>query len=456
MQPITSARPYPHLAESHVRRGVLNLVRFASPFYLRMALGFRSVRITHAERLLEAYRAFFERKLRFIIAFRHPYGDEAQLMTYAILRLLDREARARGSPLSRKAHAHFVHGYEVPLWSGPIERWLLPRVGAVPVYHTKFDAKSIGQIRALMLNGEYPLSLAPEGQVSYSSDRVPRLEAGAARIALWCADDIARRKTGEQVAILPVSIFHHWERDAEPRLDRLIDDLERQCGLPRSGAAPRTERLSAAADAMLEMAEHWYARFYGYETPQNTASRAQRLAGVREAALSAAEHVLRIRPEGDEIRRVYRIRQACWDRIYREDIPERKTLSALASALADRIAGEAWLASRHMELVDLTYYLDLDRLREYGDGAPLDLLCETAQNFRDLASRLQGGNISDRASIRGKIAHIDVGEAILAEPARERSGSSKKAAMESLTGELARAYETSIREYRLGARDGAG
>jgi len=474
IRPITEARPYPQLAESHAHRGVLSFIRIASPLYLHAALGFRSVEIEHADRAIEAYRAFFERKLRFIIAFRHPYGDEAQLMAYAILNLLDRESRRSANPLPHRPHAHFIHGYEVPLWSGPLERWLLPRVGAVPVFHTKFDAASIEEIRALMLNGEYPIALAPEGQVSYTSHGVPRLEAGVARIAQWCADDLARRKSGERVAILPVSIYHHWERDAEPQLDRLIDALERQIGLSRPGAEPREVRLYAAAGALLEIAERWYARFYGYSGAHVTApapaaaesaaeavpapgtgaaplassalastDRARRLAGVREAALSAAERVLRLRPEGDEIHRVYRIRQACWDRIYRSDIPDRRALSPVEAALADRLAGEAWLASRHMEFVDLSYYLKLDRF-----DANLDALCEVAQNLCDLASRLRGGNISHRPSIRGKRAFIDFGEAILLDPASPESKPSRRTAHDGIMAELARAYETSIHAHK--------
>ncbi len=498
IRPITEAKPYPRLAESHAHGGVLALIRTASPLYARAALGFRSVEIEHSDRLIEAFRAFFERKLRFIIAFRHPYGDEAQLMAYAILNLLDRESRRSANPLPRRPHAHFIHGYEVPLWSGPLERWLLPRVGAVPVFHTKFDAASIEEIRALMLNGEYPIALAPEGQVSYTSDGVPRLEAGVARIAQWCADDIARRKTGERVAILPVSIYHHWERDAENRLDRLIAELERQIGLSNPSAAPREARLHAAAGALLELAERWYARFYGYGgahrqaaepsgedplatatgalSPSATASapldRALRLLGVREAALAAAERGLRLRPEGDEIHRVYRIRQACWDRIYRQDIPDRSALPPVEAALADRIAGEAWLASRHMEFVDLSYYLDLDRLgadtlsrrdassarterqesRAHHHTPNLDALCETTQNLCDLASRLSGGNISHRPSIRGKKASIDVGEAIVLDPADAGMKTPRRAALDKIMADLATTYETSIHEHNLSIR----
>ncbi len=105
-----------------------------------------------------------------------------------------------------------------------------------------------------------------------------------------------------------------------------------------------------------------------------------------------------------------------------------------------------------MEFVDLCYYLDLDRFsserRESDKGAPFDALCETAQNLSDLASRLRGGNISHRPSIRGKQARIDVGEAIVLEPPRTDSKHTNKSTIDQLISKLACAYETSIRTYK--------
>ena len=445
-KPIARARSARTLAESWVRPGVVALFRLIAPLYFHALLGFRKVELRHPERLVQAYRDFFGGRTRLLIAFRHPYGDEAQLMGYVIGKLLGKEAIARGEALPRRPHAHFIHGYEVPLWAGAFERWLLPRVGAVPVYHTKFDTRSIAKIRALMKDGDYPLALAPEGQVSYSSEELPRLESGAARICAWCVEDLERENRRENVVILPVSVHHRWDKGSEKQLDRLICLIERDCGLEPPAGASRFGRLSAVADRILATAEGHYSRFYGAGLPrQGNPSRAERLADLLEAALSAAEAAFRLKPDGDLVRRVYKIRQTGWDRIFRGDLADLDSLPGLERALADRIAGEAWHVSRHMELVDLAFYLDFERLKETD---PLELYIETAQNYCDLVARLKGGNISDRIGIRGKNAIVVVGEPVeVTERLRER-GLRRKAAIESLNVDLLRAFAECIWEVR--------
>lgn len=445
-KPISEALPARKLAEARVRPGLVAFFRLISPLYLHALLGFGSIELRHAERLVNAYRDFFSGKIRLLIAFRHPYGDEAQLMAYVLAKLVGKEAARRGAKLRRPPHAHFIHGYEVPLWAGAFERWLLPRVGAVPVYHTKLDTKSIGRIRSLMKDGEYPIALAPEGQVSYSSETIPRLESGAAHICAWCLEDLARESRDETVVILPISVHHRWGAASETRLDRLIGCIESHCGIASPATSSRFDRLSAAADFILDAAERHYARFYGASIPrQGDPSRAERLDDLREAALSTAERAFCLKPEGDEIRRVYKIRQTGWDRIFRADIEGPDSLPSLGRALTDRVAGEAWYASRHMELVDLAYYLDFDRLKR---DDPLDLYIETAQNYYDLIARLEGGNISDRIGIRKKRATIIVGEPILASERLSSFGRNRKTAIEALTADLKRAYADCIEEFK--------
>jgi hypothetical protein len=404
VQPIAEAKAPVQLAQNKIRPPVVAFFRLISPLYMKAALGFSRVRLVHGERLAQAYADFFQGKTRLLIAFRHPYGDEAQLMAYVIGRLIAKEAKARGVKLGQKPHAHFVHGYEVPLWAGAFERWLLPRVGALPVYHAKFDSLSIKRIRSLMKDGQYPIALAPEGQVSYSSEEAPRLESGAARICLWCAEDLHREGRSEDVVLLPISIQQRWPKATEKSLDALIAAMEGECGLAQVvGETSRFERLKRLGEAVLAAAEHQYRHFYGAELPDSgELSSAQRLSNLRQAALATAEHCFHLKPEGDEIRRVYRIRQTGWDRIFRTDLTETAVshpTSALHRSMADRLAGEAWYASRHMELVDLAYYLDLDRLKLED---PLELYIETAQNYYDWISRLKGGNISHRKNLRPK------------------------------------------------------
>jgi hypothetical protein len=448
-QPIAEAKAPVRLAKNRIRPLVLAFFRLISPLYMKATLGFSRVRLLNAERLVRAYADFFQGKTRLLVAFRHPYGDEAQLMAYVIGKLLAREAKARGIELAQKPHAHFVHGYEVPLWAGAFERWLLPRVGALPVYHAKFDSPSVRRIRGLMKDGRYPIALAPEGQVSYSSEEPPRLESGASRICLWCAEDLKREGRNEAVVLLPISIHQRWPKATEKALDALILGMEGDCGLARVAGESRFERLQRLGEAVLAAAEQQYRHFYGAELPETPGlSSAQRLSGLRQAALTTAERCFHLKPEGDEIRRVYRIRQTGWDRIFRADMADSEQMPALKRSLADRLAGEAWYASRHMELVDLAYYLDLDRLKPED---PLELYIETAQNYYDLISRLMGGNISQRKALRPKEGIVIVGKPLPVDRTLKALGlqvKPSKAATEALNRVLLAEFLTCIEEIR--------
>ncbi len=444
-KPIRSALPVRVFPPPQVRPGVMRFLRALGPFYLKGLLGFKSLEMIHPERMVKAFTEFFDLKTRLIVAFRHPYGDEPQLMAYVINGQLVKEAARMGVRFPKKPHAHFIHGYEVPLWANAFERWVLPRVGAVPVHHTKFDSAGMERIRSLMKDGAFPLALAPEGQVSYTSEDVPRIEQGAARIGLWCAEDLARDKRSQTVSILPVSIHHTWPPAAGRALDALISRTESACGACARAGAGRFERLSGIADRALLLMEQLYVRHHGAAFPGAGASRNERKAAVMEAALRTAERAIGIKPDGDAIRRVYKIRQACWERIFRADISDFDALSPAERSAADRLAAEAWLSSRHMELVDVLYYIDFDRL---GERDPLELIIETAQNYYDLISRFCGGNLTDRMNVPGKKAVVIIGNPIEVGGNADALKARGKALAESLTEELKKEYLGCIREIR--------
>ena len=371
--------------------------------------------------------------------------------------LIPRLARKSGRPLSRRPHVRFIHGYDVAFWGGPVIRFALPRAGAVPIQHLQADPAGMKQIRELLLNGTCPLALAPEGQISYRSASVPRLETGTARIGFWCARDLDKAGRREQVLILPVSVHYQYRERDEKKLLRFVSRLEAFCGLssvlPAAAAdKPQTFRHTLRARLIrLELALITQAeRHYGIEP--GTDYEASRTA-VIEAALQTGERMLGLhKPRGkpveagqgnhatseeilnDRIVRVYRIRKAGWDRIYPIDEPQPDSTSpevpsqapstgpmpqisqnaALPQALRHRDAGEGWYAMRHMELVDILEYLDAAYLDAEGDpdGPSFDRLCETAINLQDLACRMTGGNITNRANPLKKSAVILVGNPV--------------------------------------------
>ena len=239
--PISEAQERHRLAPSRISRPVLALTRLLSPLYARFVLHYVCFDTSGLPPLLDAMRSFQAGRTRLILAFRHPYGNEPQLLHHVLDSLLPRFAKKRGLPLQRRPHPRFVHGYEVALWGDALIRWLLPRTGAVPIHHLQADPAGMKAIRSILLDDPSPLALAPEGQVSYRSATVPRLEPGTARMAFWCVKDLERAGRPEHAVILPVTILHEYRQRDAARLVALVRRLEVQCGLTNADVAPITE-----------------------------------------------------------------------------------------------------------------------------------------------------------------------------------------------------------------------
>lgn len=455
-KPITRAQALPRLAEPRPRRAAMLLLKALAAPYLHLGLGYGAVRLIGTPQALKAFRDFREGESRLLVTFRHAYGDEPQLLAYAATLALPKAARRAGIRRLGSFHLHFVHGYEVPLWSGAVVRWLLPRIGALPVHHERMDSAGIGRLRSILLDGEYPLALAPEGQVSYTSSSVPRLEAGFARLAFWCAGDLRSAGRKERVIVLPVSIHHRYRGERSfAALDRIIGALERELGLrpaPGNGKRRNLEaspmaaaRLRGIADAAVSAAEAFYTEISGSRLPRASGlSLDERFGDVVESALAAGERMLGLEAQGDIPRRFYRIRHQGWDRIYRADLEDLPKRSGLGRALLDREAGEAWYAMRHMELADLGYYL---RFSSLSDDASLEELIETAMNYRDLVSRLEGGAFVDRPAPPRREAVLVFGEPLDATSELEAYGSKKKETIAAFVAGLAERYGRCVEDF---------
>ncbi|MFA6505763.1 MAG: hypothetical protein WCT14_06685 [Treponemataceae bacterium] len=441
-KPIFRSQAAPVLADPKPNPLLISFFRTISPLYLRLALHFGRIEFIGGERIVEAFRSFQNGDSRLLIAFRHPYGDEPQLLAYAIARGVPKEARALGKPLRKATYAIFVHGYEVPFWMGPIVRWLLPRAGAIPVHHVKLDSTGIGRIRKAMTNGEYPLALAPEGQVSYTSETIPRLEKGFARIAFWAAEALEASGKSKRVEVLPISVHYRYGKKADAVLERVLSMIEKDCGLNYLTGESRYERLRKAAENIVRLAEDFYAETERTPVANQQQSLNERWKAVVEAALRSGERALRLDADGDVTRRVYRIRQAGWDRLFREDL--RFPKPPLYRALADRAAGEAWYAMRHMELADIGYYLDFDALKE---NDPIELYVETALNYWDLTSRLRGGNISNRLNFFRKDAYLVIGKPLEIAGRLPEYRKDRKSSLNALTADLDQSYRYCVAAY---------
>ncbi len=497
--PIRRAHKRHRMPRSQTSGIMLAFGRLLMPAYLRLVLKLDGIDVRRIDRLSEALRDMQEGRTRLIVAFRHPYGDESQLLFQTFNNLVPRAARRVGFRLRRRPHLRYLHDYAVPLWGDAFIRFLLPRIGAVPVYHVKFDATSLKLIRRILLDDRYPLALAPEGQVSYRSERLPRVEQGTVRMGFWTVKDLEKAGRSERVVILPLSIHYRFSEGEERKLWHVMDRLDRLLGFTASPvlAKYRTgpssidalrRRLDALENRVLQVAEAFYAKSYGFvpaepipsavpgrgaatidrrpgdddgdadgrlritvSTPEAAADRRRRWDALQQTALAAAEHQLGLRgatPDEDVVQRVYRIRQECWDRIYPETPIDG--LSPLETSLAHRRAGEAWYAMRHMELCDLLYYLDAEYEQGAdGRGADFDRIVEMVYSLDDLVSRLMGGDFSNRLNLIRKRALVLPGPLVDLTSYSVKGEKVSREACARATDELSQAFEGLIREAVL-------
>jgi 1-acyl-sn-glycerol-3-phosphate acyltransferase len=393
MTPASAAQPDVKVPEPRISLFVIILCRLLARLYLLLFYGVARVVLRGQKDLFGAFKRALEGKSRCIIAFRHPNGGEPQLLEWFFLFKLRRLAARAGVKFARFPHAVFIYGYEVVRWGGWVVRLIMPNVGAMPIHHSKVDSKGMARIYKAITDGPYPLALAPEGQVSYTTDSVPRLEQGAIRIGFHAADRMAHSGQDMPIEILPLAVHFRFGSWGKLTLARLIKRIEKfTCISKEAKKLPLLQRLKISRDHILAVNEKRYGLKVDPELPFE-----QRLDAVIDAALVSAEGILGVKSsEGELFARMYNLRQICWDRMILPGVDSLDGFTGIERGVADLSAGEAWHASRHLELVDLSWYF---RVPLPADDAPLHRVIEYSQNLWDFANRSMGGAYSNRINI---------------------------------------------------------
>jgi hypothetical protein len=440
--PIMKASPGIKVPAPRISKLMVFCVKIFARMYLLVFLGIARVLLRDGRYLFDAFKRALQGSSRCILAFRHPNGGEAQLLAWFIIFRLRQLAKKAGVSFAIRPHVLFVYGYEVVRWGGFMARLVMPRLGALPVHHAKMDSTGMARIYKAIIDGPYPLAIAPEGQVSYTTEDVPRLEQGTVRIGFHAAEKLKQAGNPCPVEVLPVSIHFRYGPWGNVALKRLLKKIEKYTGLyDRAGQSrPLAERLRRCRDCILALNE----KRYGIPVDEGRLF-PDRVDAVMEAALDRAEKILRIdQTSEDLIGRLYHIRQICWDRIY---LPGRETLkdmSGVERTLADLRAGEAWYASRHMELVDFVWYF---RVEVPSGDAPLHVKIEYVQNLWDFANRTMGGAYSKRViNIHPKRVIIQVAPPLNLTERLPDYLSDRKGAIASAMSDLKDAYLDCIRE----------
>jgi hypothetical protein len=341
------------------------LTKWLLPLWMRSKTALVEVQAENLEELVRVYEQFEHRKVRVLLAFRHPSVDDPICMGYTLGRLLPKAAKQMGVQLRPLTHAHFMYDRGIPLWAGKRMGWLYSKLGGTPIMRGKVDRTGLKSARKLLLEGEFPLMAAPEGATNGHSEIVSPLEPGLAQIAFWCLEDLKKAGRDEDVLIVPIGIQYKYLTSPWGAIQDLLSELEHDCGIQsKQDAIGDTldeqlyHRMYRLGEYLLTSIEEHYKRFYRCEileiqdpTESSNDIFGKRLHHLMNNALSVAEQYFGTSGKGSVIDRCRRLEQLAWDLIYREDL-NLEELSPLDRGLADRVAEEASLRLWHMRLVE--------------------------------------------------------------------------------------------------------
>ena len=413
---------------------ILRLVHWSLPILQRLRLqpwlpaGISPIETVNGETLVKLYHQFQMGKIRLILAFRHCEVDDPLSGLYLFSRAMPKIARQQGITLNSPLHSHFMYDRGMTIWAGDWLGWLFAQMGGIPVHRGKIlDWQAIRTTRELLINGKFPLVVAPEGATNGHSEIISPLEPGVAQLAFWCLEDLAKANRMEKVIVVPINIQYHYLNPQWSKLDRLLSSLEADCGLSTqvidiaSTEEPEElyySRLLRLGEYCLSEMEKFYRCFYHRHLPdlspdsissaENLSARLQRLLDV---SLQVGEEYFGLKKKGNIIERCRRLEEAGWNYIYREDRDELTKLSPLHRGLADWIAAEADLRMLHMRLVESFVAVTGTYIQE---KPCFERFAETTLILFDAIARIKGAKNPRRPRLGWRKATVTIGEPISA------------------------------------------
>lgn len=429
----------------------LKLAHWSLPIVQRVRIqpwlpaGISEIETIDVETLVKLYHQFQQGKIRLIMAFRHCEVDDPICGMYLLSKALPAVARQQGISLQLPINSHFMYDRGMPIWAGAWLGKLFSRWGGIPVHRGKsLDLIAIKTAREILINGNYPLVVAPEGATNGHSEIVSPLEPGVAQLSFWCASDLAKASRSEAVMIVPVSIQYYYLQPQWSKLDWLLGKLEVDCGLStekidRSNFKSKEDfyyqRIFKLGEYLLGEMEEFYRRFYHRSIPKFDNNNPEenitvRLTTLLDIALEVAESYFNLKPKGTIIERCRRLEEAGWTYIYPEDINDINTLSPLNAGLANWVAEEADLRVKHMRLVESFVAVTGNYIKA---KPSFDRFAETALILFDVIARIKGKKVPRRPRLGWRKARVTVGEPINVRDRYQVYQQSRQAAKQEVT-----------------------
>ncbi len=241
---------------------------------------------------------------RILLVANHPTHSDPQVMTEVLRRL--------------GVSSCFMAAYDVFL-RGKACAWVMQRHGAFSIDREGSDKQSMKEAIRILKEGEYAMTIFPEGNVYLNNDRVTPFMEGAAFVSLR-----AQKELGSDIPIyaVPISFKMTYLDDAREAVKKQMDKVARIAGVKPEGCENILEELQEIGRALLTErmvecqhlsedddleGEDWSSQFEGCSEKviagleDKMGLEHKRESGLTERIrrIRAAIHQIRIRDDGD-------------------------------------------------------------------------------------------------------------------------------------------------------------
>ena len=197
---------------------------------------------------------------------------------------------------------------------GGLCSFLLQRLGAYSIVRGTADRNAFRTTRELLSDGNSPLVIFAEGEISRQNDTVMRFERGIVQLCFWALDDMAKAEIDKPLYTVPIGIKYHYPQGMWDDIDTALTELEENI-LPRDERTPieRYERLRRIGVAIFKTLAAEYQYKVDETLPLDT-----HIQKLKEQILSHAEKIMGIRSEADVLTRVRALKNLVDAGVYKD------------------------------------------------------------------------------------------------------------------------------------------
>ena len=306
--------------------------------------------------------------------------------------------------------------------------FLIQRLGAYSIVRGTADRNAFRTTRELLVEGNSPLVIFAEGEISRQNDTVMRFERGIVQLCFWALDDMAKAEIDKPLYVVPIGIKYHYPQDMWDDIDAALTELEENI-LPPADRTPieRYNRLRRIGVAIFKT----LAAEYQYKVDESVPLD-MHIQKLKEQILSHSEKIMGIDSDADVLTRVRALKNLVDSEVYR-DIEQMTEYERKI----------------HEELLQKfqQFYPDLERLINFisiSDGYVAEE--QSPERFLEVIIRLER-EVFGTSKMRGpRVASVRVGEPVNLREWYDTYKAQKRETVEQITLEIETTVRTLVKD----------